>query len=71
MRKFMDEYRELTLKGNRRNHPSKKEQVMRDLIKKQKIYQVEVMLEGDVFPTEKEKMREREDGLPERTGLPR
>ena len=40
---------------------------MRDLIKKQKIYQVEVMLEGDVFPTEKEKMDYLEEqGFPDR-----
>lgn len=40
---------------------------MRDLIKKQKIYQVEVMLEGDVFPTEKEKMDYlKEQGFPDR-----
>lgn len=40
---------------------------MKDLIKKQKIYQVEAMLEGDVFPTEKEKMDYLEEqGFPDR-----
>ena len=39
MRKFMEEYRELTLKGIDEITRQKKEQVMRDLIKKQKIYQ--------------------------------
>lgn len=67
MRKFMDEYRELTLKGIDEITRQKKEQVMRDLIKKQKIYQVEAMLEGDVFPTEKEKMDYlKEQGFPDR-----
>lgn len=56
MRKFMEEYQERTLKGIDDIARQKKEQVMKDLIKKQKIYQVEAMLEGDVFPTEKEKM---------------
>ncbi len=67
MRKFMDEYRELTLKGIDEITRQKKEQVMKDLIKKQKIYQVEAMLEGDVFPTEKEKMDYlKEQGFPDR-----
>ena len=67
MRKFMEEYRELTLKGIDDITRQKKEQVMRDLIKKQKIYQVEAMLEGDVFPTEKEKMDYlKEQGLTDR-----
>ena len=67
MRKFMEEYRELTLKGIDDITRQKKEQVMRDLIKKQKIYQVEAMLEGDVFPTEKEKMDYlKEQGFPDR-----
>ena len=67
MRKFMDEYRELTLKGIDDITRQKKEQVMRDLIKRQKIYQVEAMLEGDVFPTEKEKMDYlKEQGFPDR-----
>lgn len=67
MQKFMDEYRELTLKGIDDITRQKKEQVMKDLIKKQKIYQVEAMLEGDVFPTEKEKMDYlKEQGFPDR-----
>lgn len=67
MRKFMEEYRELTLKGIDDITRQKKEQVMRDLIKKQKIYQVEAMLEGDVFPTETEKMDYlKEQGFPDR-----
>jgi hypothetical protein len=67
MRKFMDEYRELTLKGIDEITRQKKEQVMKDLIKRQKIYQVEAMLEGDVFPTEKEKMDYlKEQGFPDR-----
>ena len=67
MRKFMEEYRELTLKGIDEITRQKKEQVMKDLIKKQKIYQVEAMLEGDVFPTEKEKMDYlKEQGFPDR-----
>lgn len=67
MRTFMEEYRELTLKGIDDITRQKKEQVMRDLIKKQKIHQVEAMLEGDVFPTEKEKMDYlKEQGFPDR-----
>ena len=66
MRKFMDEYRELTLKGNRRNHPSEKGTGHERPHK-----ETENLPGGSHAGRRRIPYREREDGLPGRTGLPR